>query len=321
MNISSHSNGTNAHVLLVSYTAQGHVAPFMKLSHLLSSCGTKVTLVITESKHARIVDQPQPGFNLSMPETGEDQQSRVRIVSVPNGLEPEDERKDVSKLIQSINRVMPGYVEELIKKINHQEGDEKITSAPGSLALTLQIPKFIQADIINPDGTVRKNVKVELLPNLSTLSPAEFAWNNPGHPSLQEIITSVFNQHQFNDLALGLELVGRPFLWVVGPELSYGNSCDYPNGSCRVWPISEGWFGGHLKKSCICDGWKVGLCLNKDENGVITKHEIKRKVEEFLSSDSIRKNAINLKNLAQQSLRPGGSSSKGLQYFVNQIKA
>ncbi|KAK4853644.1 hypothetical protein QYF36_012150 [Acer negundo] len=110
---------------------------------------------------------------------------------------------------------MPGYVEELIKKINHQEGDEKITcvvvdtisgwalelakkfklkkdvlftTASGSLALPLQIPKFIQAGIINPDGTVRKNVKVELLPNLPTLSPAEFAWNNPGHPSLQAIM-------------------------------------------------------------------------------------------------------------------------------------
>ncbi|KAI9196512.1 hypothetical protein LWI28_024539 [Acer negundo] len=200
-------NISNAHLLLVSYPAQGHVAPFMKLSHLLSACGAKVTLVITESKHARIVDQPQPGED--------DHQSRVRIVSIPDGLEPEDERKDVSKLIQSINRVMPGYVEELINKINHQEGDEKITcvvadaicgwalelankfklkkavlftAAPASLALTLQIPKFIQAGIINPDGTVRKNVRVELLPNLPTLSPAEFAWNNPGHPSLQEIM-------------------------------------------------------------------------------------------------------------------------------------
>ncbi|KAK0586706.1 hypothetical protein LWI29_011005 [Acer saccharum] len=79
-----------------------------------------------------------------MPDIGEDQQSRVKIVSVPDGLELEDERKDVSKLVQSINRVMP--------------------------------------------GTVRKNVKVELLPNLSTLSPTEFAWNNPGHPFLQEIM-------------------------------------------------------------------------------------------------------------------------------------
>ena len=84
------------------------------------------------------------------------------------------------------------------------------------------------------------------------------------------------------------------------------------------WPYCSDHF---LNKSCICDGWKVGLCLNKDENGVITKHDMKRKVEELLSSDSIRKNAINLKNLAQQSLRPGGSSSKGLQYFVDQIKA
>ncbi|KAK3225943.1 hypothetical protein Dsin_005805 [Dipteronia sinensis] len=64
-----------------------------------------------------------------------------------------------------------------------------------------------------------------------------------------------------------------------------------------------------------------GGTVHGDENGVITKHEIKRKMEELISSGSIRKNAINLKNLTQQSLRPGGSSSKGLQYFVDQIKA
>ncbi|KAK4853715.1 hypothetical protein QYF36_013508 [Acer negundo] len=121
------------------------------------------------------------------------------------------------------------------------------------------------------------------------------------------------NQHQFNELALGLELIGRPFLWVVGLELSYGNSCDYPDGfvqsvanlermvrwapqekvlsypslACYLthcdwnsimeglsmgvpflcWPYCSDHF---LNKSCICDGWKVGLCLTKDENGVIT---------------------------------------------------
>ncbi|KAL5749115.1 hypothetical protein ACOSP7_023718 [Xanthoceras sorbifolium] len=456
MDLFSVSNGSNnAHVLLVSYPAQGHVAPFMKLSHLLSACGAKVTLVTTQSKHARIVDQ---------------EQGPVSIVSVPDGLESEDDRKDVTKLSQSIIRVMPAYVEELIKKINQNEeqGDQKITcvvadslcgwalelagkfgikramfftAAPGSLALTLHIPKLIQAGIINLDGAVRKNDNVELSPNLPTLSPAEFMWNNPGHPSLQKIMfeyvksvnqtvelsdwvlcnwfqgldpsadhllpniipvgpllangkpsgnfwsedltclswldrqppgsviyaafgsTSVFSQHQFNELALGLELVGRPFLWVVRPDLSNGNSNDYPNGftqsvanigrmvqwapqekvlahpslACYLthcgwnstmeglsmgvpflcWPYCADQF---YNKSCICEDWKVGLCLSKDENGIITRHEIKKKVEELLSSDGIRKNALNMKALAQESVSPGGSSSKSLEYFVNQIK-
>nr|XP_010923600.1 UDP-glycosyltransferase 83A1-like isoform X1 [Elaeis guineensis] len=34
--------------------------------------------------------------------------------------------------------------------------------------------------------------------------------------------TAVFNQHQFKELALGLELSGRPFLWVVRPDLADG---------------------------------------------------------------------------------------------------
>ena len=41
---------------------------------------------------------------------------------------------------------------------------------------------------------------------------------------------TILNRHQFQELALGLELTGRPFLWVVRPDLTNGRDDAYPMG-------------------------------------------------------------------------------------------
>lgn len=41
---------------------------------------------------------------------------------------------------------------------------------------------------------------------------------------------TMFDRRQFQELALGLELCGRPFLWVVRPDIGYGKVHDYPDG-------------------------------------------------------------------------------------------
>lgn len=162
---------TKAHVLLISYPAQGHVAPFMKLSHLLVDHEVKVTFVITESTHVRMKN--------ALPELGE-KHHLMRLVSLPDGLESEDDRKDERKLSSSIAQVLPGHLEDLIKKANHLGGDddqitcvitdaafmwvleiaEKMrlkravfwTSEPGLLASSLNIPKLLEAGIIDTNG-------------------------------------------------------------------------------------------------------------------------------------------------------------------------
>ncbi|KAK7821742.1 udp-glycosyltransferase 83a1, partial [Quercus suber] len=94
------------------------------------------------------------------------------------------------------------------------------------------------------------------------------------------------SQHQFDQIALGLELAGRPFLWVIKSDLTKG----------------------------------VGLPLKKDDNGIITNHEIKGKIDELFSDDDIRANSLKLKNMARESVGKGGSSTKNLEYFIEQIK-
>ena len=50
----------------------------------------------------------------------------------------------------------------------------------------------------------------------------------------------------------------------------------------------------------ICDAWKVGLGLNPEENGIISRHEIKRKMEKLLSDGDIKPNALTLKENGQK---------------------
>ena len=75
-------------MLVVSFPAQGHVAPLMKLSHQIANQGIKVTFVSTEFIIARLTTTMLVN-NL------------IRLVSLPNGLEPGDDRTDALKLINS----------------------------------------------------------------------------------------------------------------------------------------------------------------------------------------------------------------------------
>ena len=73
-------------------------------------------------------------------------------------------------------------------------------------------------------------------------------------------------------------------------------------------------------KSYICDAWKIGLGLTPDENGLITRHEIKTKIETLLSDNGIKSNALNFKEMAKKSVVEGGSSFKNFESFIEQIK-
>ncbi|XP_030936334.1 UDP-glycosyltransferase 83A1-like [Quercus lobata] len=174
---------------------------------------------------------------------------------------------------------------------------------------------------------------------------------------------AIFRQQQFDELVLGLELIGKPFLWVVGSDITDGalaefllvfrtrlndrgmivewapqeKVLDHPSIACFLslcgwnstlegisigvrflcWPF----FIDQLHNRCyICDVWMIGLGLTPDENGFITRNEIKTKIETLLSDDGIKTNALKLKKMAKTSVTEGGSSFKNFESFIEQLK-
>jgi len=175
--------------------------------------------------------------------------------------------------------------------------------------------------------------------------------------------TSTFNQQQFDELALGLELTGLPFLWVIRSDIANEALSEFldgirsriadsgkivgwapqeqvlahPSTACFIshcgwnstleginmgvpflcWPYFADQF---QNKSYICDFWKVGLGLNPDENGIITRREINTKIKTLIIDDGIKTNALKLKEMAKKSVTEGGSSFKNFESFIEQIK-
>ncbi|KAJ0098837.1 hypothetical protein Patl1_21716 [Pistacia atlantica] len=175
---------------------------------------------------------------------------------------------------------------------------------------------------------------------------------------------TIFNQTQFQELAMGLELSNKPFLVVVRPDITKGINdaylkgfqerittrgyivswapqqkvLEHPSIACFLshcgWNstmegISNGvpflcwpYFGDQMNnENYICNVWKVGLGFNRDERGIITREEIKTKVEELLNNEKCKTNALDLKERLMCSVREGGRSYNNLKHFVEWLKA
>lgn len=163
-------------VLVLPFPAQGHVVSFMSLSHGLVEQGFRITFVNTEFNHGRVA--------AAMSDKGCDAagQGGIRMVAIPDGLAPGDDRNDLGKLVDGYLRVMPGCLEELITSINESGGgegdgirwmiaDENMawalevakkmgiraacywTASAAMLATMMSIPKMIREGILGADGT------------------------------------------------------------------------------------------------------------------------------------------------------------------------
>ncbi|XP_076950515.1 UDP-glycosyltransferase 83A1-like [Bidens hawaiensis] len=282
----------------------------------------------------------------------------MRMVSIPDGMEPWEDRKDFVRSCEAMHQVMPGKLEELIETINEKDDDkiscviadtgmpwaihvaEKLRlqrvifwSAPAAaLSQILSIEKLINDGIIDNDVLILNYVihhfqlthvtlfltgiplhenTFQLSPTMPPMRAAEFGWTCIGSlPTLKALFKftfkaikaveiahwvlcnstdalesatfnmfpnmvpvgpllatnrlakqaghfwtedttciqwldqqpacsviyvafgsfTIFNQTQFQELALGLELTNRPFLWVVRPGLTGEGSDTYPDG-------------------------------------------------------------------------------------------
>ncbi|CAN1312356.1 UDP-glycosyltransferase 83A1 [Linum perenne] len=172
-----------------------------------------------------------------------------------------------------------------------------------------------------------------------------------------------FPQQQFEELATGLEMTGRPFLWVVRTNFVEGSGQEFLDGFLeRVanrgkiveWTNQEevlshpstGCFMSHCgwnstldgvwsgvpflcwpyfadqfhNRDSICESWKVGLKVDvEDETGLITRSEIANKVEQLFNDETVKGNAIRLRETAIKSVNEGGSSYHNLLSFINNL--
>ncbi|CAN1794699.1 UDP-glycosyltransferase 83A1 [Linum perenne] len=177
---------------------------------------------------------------------------------------------------------------------------------------------------------------------------------------------TLFNQQQFEELAFGLEMTGRPFLWVIRTNFVKGSGVEFLDGflervenrgkivewtnqeevlshpSTRCFVSHCGWnstldglwcgvpflcwpyYGDQFhNRESICESWKVGLKLDaEDETGLITRSEIVSKIEQLFNDgddDTIRGNAIRLRETAMKSVNEGGSSYRNFLSFINDL--
>ncbi|KAL2454532.1 UDP-glycosyltransferase 83A1 [Abeliophyllum distichum] len=285
------------------------------------------------------------------------------MVSLPDGLESSDDRSEIRNLSQSIFYVMPGELKALIEWINGSESEkircliddatmgwalkvaEKMgikkvdfwLAAAALLPLLFKIPSLIDDGIIDNDGCL--------------------AWLDQRPPDSVIYVAfgsfTVFHHNQFKELALGLELTGRPFLWVVRQNITEDVDNTYPTGfkervhhrgrmvswapqqkvlshpcvACFIsrcsWNstiegISNGihflcwpYFSDQIfNKSYIYDYLKIGLELNKDDNGIIRRGEIKNKLERVLGDEGLKEIVLYFQAKTLNGVIEGGSSSK-----------
>ena len=101
-------------VLVLPFPAQGHVKPLMLFSHKLAKHGFRITFVNSDFNHNRIISSSNvPELDQAM-----GLGSQIDMVSIPDGLGPEDDRAELGPLYKAILDTMPAKLEKLIETIN-----------------------------------------------------------------------------------------------------------------------------------------------------------------------------------------------------------
>ncbi|MCL7037901.1 hypothetical protein MKW94_019252 [Papaver nudicaule] len=169
---------------------------------------------------------------------------------------------------------------------------------------------------------------------------------------------TTLKRDQFSELVHGLDLTGRQYLLVIRSDMTNA-SITYPGGftekgrivnwapqrevlahpSVACFMTHCGWnstmdglrfgipllcwpyFADQIHNSTyVSDEWKTGLRLNKDGNGIVSRNEIKSKVEELIADEGIKTRVAEMKKLSMESASKGGSSSKNFYNFVEALK-
>ncbi|KAC9242325.1 hypothetical protein E3N88_46144 [Mikania micrantha] len=219
----------------------------------------------------------------------------MQMVQIPDGLEPWEDRSDIGKLTLSIMQTMPRKLEELIDTINKADG-AKVScviadacmgwaiivankmgirraafwpASVASLTTILSIQKLIDDGIIN---------KKELALGLET-SNKPFLWVvRPGMTKETKLdypdgyIERVGCRGRIVSWAPQQKVLAHPSVACFMSHCGWNSTLEgVTNGlPFLCWPYFADQFHN---ETYICDIWKTGLKLNKNEEGIITRGE------------------------------------------------
>jgi hypothetical protein len=99
----------------------------MEVAHALADRGVAVTFVNTEFNHGRVVAaMPSPPRRNGVTENGGSgklgmRRNRIRLVAVPDGLGPDEDRNNLVRLTVLMQEHMAPPVEELIRRSGEEE--------------------------------------------------------------------------------------------------------------------------------------------------------------------------------------------------------
>ncbi|GLJ48519.1 hypothetical protein SUGI_1023760 [Cryptomeria japonica] len=109
--------GEKPHALLVPFAAQGHINPMMQLAMNLVSDGFLVTFVNNEYNQSRMLESKKTAKLGHANEV----ENNLRMVCIPDGLPPDSNRADLSKLFSSLRDTLVSSLHKLIQDINETE--------------------------------------------------------------------------------------------------------------------------------------------------------------------------------------------------------
>ncbi|XP_054810438.1 UDP-glycosyltransferase 83A1-like [Prosopis cineraria] len=194
-------------VLVLPFPAQSHVNCLMILSQKLAQNGLKITFVNSDFNHRRVVNAMK---------TEEERETKLplELVSIPDGMGPEDDRNDMAKLSLAILSTMSSEFEKLLEDIHgrdgrriscivadvnmawaleiaHKLGIKAAVICPTSAALfafELHMPKLIQDGLMDSDGMPIVKGEFEISPEIPKMNTADIAWCCMGDSTSQKLV-------------------------------------------------------------------------------------------------------------------------------------
>ncbi|KAJ6766530.1 UDP-GLYCOSYLTRANSFERASE 83A1 [Salix purpurea] len=205
------------------------------------------------------------------------------------------------------------------------------SAAAAMLVQGFSIPKLIEDGIIDKEGIPTKMQTIMLSPTMPAINTAQLVWACLGNMNSQKLFFSLMvknNQSmKLTDWLLcnsAYEL--EPGAFNLAPHI-ISNRTTFPSRIARP-DITNGTANAFVQEfkdsepsGYICDIWKVGLGFNKDGNGIITRGEIKNKVDQLLSYEEFKATPLELKKTVVNSTKEGGSSYQNFKRFIEWIKA